>query len=312
MSTQLLSKIDFEEFAQRFKYSLDLIPESFAESFEKINTEYKTADEEEIQQYCDFVNDKSSAPLARRTKEQNYQIFDDGWRENLEKIKAEGVSFEALKPGYFRGSKYFRYDDKLILPDNKQIEYDLFVQARKLIFKRYLKPFEYIYEFGCGSCANLLMLAEMFPEKKITGTDWVSSSAEIAQYLNSRGYNITGRIFDMLNPAKEMICEPGQAIITIHAMEQLGNNHEKFLKYVLDAKPKLVLNYEPVREFYNPENILDEAALDYLEKRNYLSGYYSKLKQLENEGKIEIIEAYRPYLGGILHEQSIICWKPIL
>jgi len=64
-------------------------------------------------------------------------------------------------------------------------------------------------------------------------------------------------------------------------------------------------------EFYDEKNLFDYLALFYSEKRNYLSGFWTAIKQLEEEKKVEVIETYRPYLGGIIHEALMIVWRPL-
>jgi hypothetical protein len=71
------------------------------------------------------------------------------------------------------------------------------------------------------------------------------------------------------------------------------------------------VNYEPIDEFYDPENLWDYLALKYSRKRGYLSGYLTSLQRLADAGRIEILEAIRPYLGGVYHEASLIAWKVI-
>jgi hypothetical protein len=115
----------------------------------------------------------------------------------------------------------------------------------------------------------------------------------------------------MLNPSPDIILKPNSAVITIHSLEQLGQSYDKLLSFIMAAKPRIVVNYEPILEFYDEDNLLDYLALLYSSKRNYLSGYLTALRELEKQNKIEILQAYRPYLGGIIHEASLIVWRPL-
>ena len=111
-------------------------------------------------------------------------------------------------------------------------------------------------------------------------------------------------------PPRRKIIEPGSAVITIHALEQLGRAYEKLLGWLLSSRPGLVINYEPVQEFYAEDNLLDYLALMYSRKRGYLTGLLTALRRLEGQGRIEILGAWRPYLGGVIHEASLIIWRP--
>ena len=116
----------------------------------------------------------------------------------------------------------------------------------------------------------------------------------------------------MLNPPKDFILKEKSAIFTIHSLEQLGKKFHKFLSFLIDSKPAMVLHYEPIREFYEQDNLLDYLAILHDSKRNYLSEFYTTLCKLQEKKKIEIIESRRTYLGGMLHESSsILAWRPI-
>ena len=100
------------------------------------------------------------------------------------------------------------------------------------------------------------------------------------------------------------------AVITMHAMEQLGSAFKPFLDYIFGKRPRLIFHVEPVFELYNPDKLFDELAVKYHEKRNYLKGYLPALKKLEGEGKIEILEIRRLFFGSLFHEgYSLIVWK---
>jgi len=306
------NRIVGKDFSRMFKYSVDELPQIFLSALEKVETTYRDANLEEFQEYALEVLKKNSDPYITRTAEENLEAFEKGWEENLEILKQEGLSSESLRPKYFRPNKFLRYDKKLIISDNLALEYDLFNLARYLIFLRYLAPYEEIYELGCGSCQNLLLLSELFPAKRLFGLDWASSSVEIANLLARKfNKNVEGMPFDLLNPPPRNIFKPGSAVITIHSLEQIGTHYAKLLSLLTDSKLGLVLHYEPVMEFYDENNLLDYLAVMYSRKRNYLSGFLTSLRHLHEEGKIELLGAWRPYLGGVLHESSLIIWRPI-
>ncbi|MBC8472449.1 MAG: class I SAM-dependent methyltransferase [Planctomycetes bacterium] len=304
--------IEREDFSRMFKIHYDQLPEQFLSGIDRVNTSYHEADKKELAEYILYILKLLNTPEVARSMEENFQAWNKGWDENLQSILQSGIDLEILKAKYFRGSQFFRYDNKLIIPENNDIEYDLFVLSRYIIFSKYLCEYENIYEFGCGSCQNLLMLSDMFPSKRLYGLDWVEPSVKIAQKLSETlDRNIEGFIFDMLNPSPDIVLKPNSAVTTIHSLEQLGEKHDKLLSFIIAAKPDIVVNYEPILEFYDEDNLLDYLALLYSSKRNYLSGYMTALRELEKQNKIEILQAYRPFLGGIIHEASLIIWRPL-
>ena len=73
----------------------------------------------------------------------------------------------------------------------------------------------------------------------------------------------------------------------------------------------LCLNVEPLCELYDEDHLFDYVAIKYQEKRNYLAGYLDRLRQLESEGKIEILKIQRMLFGNLHYEGwSFVLWKP--
>jgi hypothetical protein len=303
-----------KDFIRMFRLKNSGLPDLAQELFRKYNLEYRLSSTEELEKYVlSFLKLEETARLAR-SREENQRVFECGWRENLEELRvATPKSFEAaLKPKYYRGSKFFRYDNKLVITDNFQLEYELFVIARLCLSHQYLQNVETICEFGSGSCANLLLLSKVLPNAKLIGLDWTVASCEIARELGIKlSKPISAHMFDMLAPDFSVRIPEGSAVISIHAFEQLGNEFEQALEFILQARPSIVVQYEPALEFYDENRLLDYLALWYSRRRGYLQGYYSRLRQLERDGRIRIVDSYRPYLGGVFHESSVLVWKPV-
>lgn len=300
------------DFCRMFNYRYDELPEGFVRRLININAAYRDANIDEYKEYVLHVLKRINAPYITRSREENLEAFEKGWKENLELLLSGDVSSESLKPRYFRPNKFLRFNKGLVVSDNLNLEYDLFTLARHLVFNKYLSSYDNIYELGCGSCQNLLMLADMFPAKSLYGLDWTKASTEIAGVLAKLlNRNIKGSLFDLVNPTSDIKIEEGSAIVTIHALEQIGIQHGKLISFLINSKPGIVIHYEPVLEFYDEDDVLDYLALTYSQKRNYLSGFFTELNRLKDQGKIEIIEARRPYLGGVIHEASLIVWRPL-
>ena len=306
---------------------------------ESVNTEYRESKPEELEEYIQYVLKLIESPSITRSESENYKAWEEGWSEHLRSVRANSISMKGLKPKYFRPSKFFRYNKKLIITKNRHLEYDLFSVVRYFLFSKYLSGSERIYELGCGSCQNLLILAEMFPLKTLYGMDWSKASIRIANLLGERckgkinegsgsfptphepsGKNkkknspraqINGILLDMLNPSKKVKIEHKSAIVTIHSLEQLGANFKKILHFIMRSKPSIVLHYEPIMEFYDQGDMLDYLAHIYCRKRRYLYGFLPMLLEMEKKKKIKILECRRPFLGGIIHEMSVVIWKPL-
>lgn len=169
------------------------------------------------------------------------------------------------------------------------------------LYERYLDGVGEVSEFGCGLGQNLVPLLNT--GRRVRGFDWSAAACE-----KVRALGIEAQEFDMFSPADVSI---SGAAVTIHAMEQLGRRWGRFLDFLLAAGPSIVIHIEPVAELYDAGNLLDYLALQYHQKRNYLFGYFSRLKELEGAGTIEILEARRSHFGNLYHEAySVMVWRP--
>ena len=80
---------------------------------------------------------------------------------------------------------------------------------------------------------------------------------------------------------------------------------------MMKIKPKVIVNIEPIFEFYDHGINVEKLASIYHQKRGYLSGYYSTLKQLYSDGKINIIHEEKTLFGSHFHcPYSVIVWSP--
>lgn len=304
-------KIFQDDFLRMLRCSASVLPGQFFREFRNTDTAFKYAGREELDEYILYVLKKMERPDIRRTKEENLQIFEKGWMDNLRLVRARGLTRENLRPKYFRRNKFLRFKGRIIVSENLDLEYKLFVLARHVIFAKYLSPFKTVYEFGCGSCQNLYMLSNLYPDKELCGLDFTRASSGIADYIGkSLKRNIRGILFDMQKPKKETKLKSGSAVFTIHALEQLGRDYEGLISFIIKSQPAIVVHYEPIMELYDQGNLLDYLAVFYSKQRNYLDGFLTYLRKLKNKGKIEILEAYRPYLGGVIHESSLVIWRP--
>ena len=304
-------RITVKSFCQLFRCSQSDLPDGFQERLALINTNYETVTVSDIEQYFLEILDRINSPFIRRSREENLAVWEKGWADNLKAFQND-LSEEHLKPKYFRPSRFFRYNKTIIIPENPHIEYDLFTLIRYFLFEKYFKNYSTLYELGCGSCQNILMLSGLFPDKKYVGLDWSNASLKIAALIAKKNnVSIQGYVLDMFNPNNGLKIEKNSLLFSIHALEQLGKDHSQIISFILDQKPALVIHYEPITEFYDKSNLYDYLALMYSTKRGYLSGYFKALRELAEDGRIEIIEAYRPYIGGVYHESSLIVWRPL-
>lgn len=237
--------------------------------------------------------------------------WENGWKENLVDY-IESNNINTLIPKFVKKNEVIRFQGNYILPLDSNFETNFVKILRYYLFSKYFNDIDVIYEFGCGTGLNLVALNELFPEKTLYGLDWSESSCNIVNELSKKLNikNMKSVVFDMFHPININLSSKS-GIFTIGAMEQLGTNFNEFLNFIINEKPLIVINIEVNYEILDKNNLFDYLAATYIEKRNYLRGFHKKLKELENEGIIEIIED-KEIFGGLYHNgYSSIIWKII-
>ncbi|MFH1137569.1 MAG: transketolase C-terminal domain-containing protein [Pseudomonadota bacterium] len=237
--------------------------------------------------------------------------WERGWRENLEEFRHHPSDPDAIVPKFVKKIEYIRFQGNYILPANPDFETAFVTVLRNYLFRTFFEPFGEIHEFGCGPGHNLKAMAELFPDKKLVGLDWSESGCELVEHLADRfGYNLSAVRFDMFTPDSDYPLGPQSAVFTTGAMEQLGTDFHAFLNFLLDKQPGICVHVETTYELYDRENLFDYLAAKYLEKRGYLRGYLTRLRELEKEGRIQMIDVRRTF-GSFFHDgYSFIVWKP--
>lgn len=237
--------------------------------------------------------------------------WENGWSENLQAFIESGYNLSLLTPKYMHKSNTRRLFSQYVRPLDSDFEVNFYIAYRHFLFKKYLSDYECIYEFGCGTGYNLVIMAQIFPHKDITGLDWATSSVRLVNEISLKyGYRLNGRFFDFFNPDYSLKVADHSAFITLNSLEQIGNDHDRFIQFILHKRPAICINSEPILELYDQNNLLDYLAVKYHCKRNYLNNYLSTLEKYEREGIIEILKVQRVHSGNMFHDgYSYVVWK---
>lgn len=289
-------------------------PEEFRKEMEAVSCqsmpfrEATPAEVEELKQEVrGFIENDSVVKAGPKRRD----VWNAGWQENLDALVSGNDISESVKPRYLRENHWYRMDGSLTWFENPYAEYEVLSAIRTPLFSRYFADCDEVVEIGCGSGQNLHHLAKLFPEKRFYGYDWVESSARLIDELGRKtGRSISGCVFDMENPDFGIQLPARTGILTFHAFEQLGDRFGPMLEFLLEKRPSIVVQVEPIEENYDLANPLDKLALEYHYHRGYLSGYLTALKELERKGRIEIDNAFRVPFGSRFHEANgVVAWR---
>ena len=300
-------KLDINDFEEILGSKLSAESKKFVE---ETNFQYELANSEQVNAgLIKFVNflleyKKESGP-------EYHEIWEQGWQENLNSYISSGDLIDLI-PKFVRKKDLIRFGGGWISPQDPEFKTNFVTVLRDTIFRANFKDSSSIWEFGSGTGLNLVHLSKILPEKQLFGCDWAMPSVQILNELNQKlNLKIRGFHFDLFQPEYEILNDvtPSSGLFTIGTMEQIGQNYQLFLDFILASNFKRIVHIETNYEIYDENNLLDFLAKKYIEKRNWLRGYFSTLRELEESGKIKIHEEKRTF-GSFFHDgYTITVWE---
>lgn len=307
------ASLDVAGFADLFGVPAEALPSSCTALIEAGNWRYRVLAGEELHAVM--------RSLLERIERHDFSMVDPadktrwvhGWGENLRDFVESKGAVEALSPKYIRPDLPLRLHQQFVRAEEQRFELRWYRVFQEWLFRTYLRPYSTIYEFGCGSGINVALLAQMFPEKKIVGLDWAEPSCEIVnQMRRMHGWNTEGRQFDFFNPDPTLRIPPDSAVLTVGALEQTGTGHGRFIDYLAATKPALCVFIEPIHDWYDASQPIDALAIRIHDLRNFWKGFPDRLREMQRNGRAEIIKQKRSFFGSLLLEgYSQTIWRPL-
>lgn len=239
--------------------------------------------------------------------------WESGWSENLIQFRETGDILD-LVPKYHGKYNIVHWNGDVVKALTPMYDYTIHCILVDWVVEKYLSSVDYIFDFGCGPCDNLIRMRNFNKKAKLTGLDWTTTSQEIISEIRSKNVdrNIFGRNFDYYNPNYNIVVPKNSGFITIASLEQVGTNFNPFLDFVMKKRPEVCVHIEPIGELLDGTSLIDQLSILYFKKRNYLDGFLTKLCGLRDQGKVDIIDARRSYTGSYYIEgHSVVVWKPI-
>jgi hypothetical protein len=258
----------------------------------------------------DIENTLKSDLVVSGSHRQN--SWEAGRGQNLDEY-AKSQDLDAIKPKYFGKFPLIRWRQEFIKPESKTMESELLALLIQSIFEKYSKDIDHLYEFGCGTGNNLVNIRNFNKDIELYGLDWVESSQKIIELVaNQTGdLKLHSANFDYFKPNYDFKIKDNSMVITVASLEQTGQNFTEFIRYLKIQKPKTVIHIEPMWEPLDPGNTIDALSIWYFQKRKYLNGLFLHLKEMQDNGQIDIKEYFRSYLGSYFVDgYSVAVWKP--
>lgn len=310
MMNNLIKKLSYKDFERRYNEKMSPYVKERIEKYDfryRLATKYER--DEFIRRNIEVLLDQNIVTAGEHRRDD----WEDGWGENYTEY-SKNKSIESIKPKYFGKYPCVRWNQEYIIPVSKDFEKNTLAFVQDWLFDKYLRNAKSIYEFGCGTGHNLLRIRKINEQATLWGLDWAKSSQKIINQIRESGVDdkIYSANFDFFKPDNKFNMNDNASCITIAALEQVGTNFTPFINYLLKKKPDVCIHIEPIFELLDNNNLLDYTSIKYFQKRKYLWGLLNYLRELENAGKINILEAKRSYIGSLFIDgYSIIVWKPV-
>lgn len=241
-------------------------------------------------------------------------VWEAGWQAVSERIGgAAQVRPGDLRPQYFDKDKVFRLNGRFAEESSPGCEFEIDVALRAVVLSHYIPAVDSIVEFGCGTGLTLLAAAQVHPDKNLYGADWAGPVERILTALTaSTGKPMRFFPYNMLRADGRLpdLDWSRAAVVTWHAMEQLGELWQPFLAQLEELRPAVCVHVEPMFELYGSDT-MDQLARNYHLKRNYLKGFLPAIQERARLGRLKIAALRRVRFGNRYHEAySHLAWVP--
>lgn len=243
-----------------------------------------------------------------------HMIWEKGWGENLASFSPEQAGREIARPRYFNKHPVVRWNRALCLAESPDYEYNMLAVIQDWLFDRYVREAANVYEFGCGTGHNLFRVRDVNEKARLYGADWAQSAVDFVNLQAQYGatHDLSAFRFDFFDPDASVRLAPDAVVYTVAALEQAGRKFDTFLAWLLHQEPSLVLHIEPIEEVLDADVLPDFLSIKYFQKRNYLSGYLTRLREHEQAGILKVREVRRTRIGSkFIEGYTVIAWSPV-
>ena len=243
----------------------------------------------------------------------NKSRWERGWQENYRDFVKSDYDLNALVPRFIRPGQPMRLDGKFVQTRGAQVRVELVADLSEsgLLGSSYL-DFRTYSNSVVAPALTWRRWHKLCP--KAVFTAW---TGHLRQLRSSRpiakrhGLALKARLFDFFAPDMNIEVPENSAFFTVCALEQTGDDWARLLDFFLTKRPARVAHIEPIMEWYDPADAFDATAIQFHQKRRYLSGYASRIAELAEDGQVEIIAQRRLPIGSLFIEgYSYLVWRP--
>jgi len=298
------NKLTKDEVLNHFNILYDDLPKSIQLQLDKFfPIQYNELNSEQYNEYYELCLE-----MLNKKLEVDWQ---DDWFSVLQNLRTNNDNVKSIiRPKWFRKNAFVNIQNCLSLTETPYVDWEYQLITRQMLFYTHLKDMDNICEFGSGSGTNFYLINQILQDKNFILSDISVTSLKIIQELK-RKLNRNNLTYSNIDIEQDIDLElpDNTAVITTSVLEQIGDNHNNFINFILKEKPQIVINVEPIVELLDSKSGFDNVMNLYCEKRKYLTGYLTELEKLEKQKKIKIIMKKRTMVSGTFIENSVLIWK---
>ena len=298
------NKLTKDEVLNHFNILYDDLPKSIQLQLDKFfPIQYNELNSEQYNEYYELCLE-----MLNKKLEVDWQ---DDWFSVLQNLRTNNDNVKSIiRPKWFRKNAFVNIQNCLSLTETPYLDWEYQLITRQMLFYTHLKDMDNICEFGSGSGTNFYLINQILQDKNFILSDISVTSLKIIQELK-RKLNRNNLTYSNIDIEQDIDLElpDNTAVITTSVLEQIGDNHNNFINFILKEKPQIVINVEPIVELLDSKSGFDNVMNLYCEKRKYLTGYLTELEKLEKQKKIKIIMKKRTMVSGTFIENSVLIWK---
>ena len=298
------NKLTKDEVLNHFNILYDDLPKSIQLQLDKFfPIQYNELNSEQYNEYYELCLE-----MLNKKLEVDWQ---DDWFSVLQNLRTNNDNVKSIiRPKWFRKNAFVNIQNCLSLTETPYVDWEYQLITRQMLFYTHLKDMDNICEFGSGSGTNFYLINQILQDKNFILSDISVTSLKIIQELKRKlnRNNLTYSNIDIEQDI-DLKLPDNTAVITTSVLEQIGDNYNNFINFILKEKPQIVINVEPIVELLDSKSGFDNVMNLYCEKRKYLTGYLTELEKLEKQKKIKIIMKKRTMVSGTFIENSVLIWK---
>ena len=298
------NKLTKDEVLNHFNILYDDLPKSIQLQLDKFfPIQYNELNSEQYNEYYELCLE-----MLNKKLEVDWQ---DDWFSVLQNLRTNNDNVKSIiRPKWFRKNAFVNIQNCLSLTETPYVDWEYQLITRQMLFYTHLKDMDNICEFGSGSGTNFYLINQILQDKNFILSDISVTSLKIIQELKRKlnRNNLTYSNIDIEQDI-DLKLSDNTAVITTSVLEQIGDNYNNFINFILKEKPQIVINVEPIVELLDSKSGFDNVMNLYCEKRKYLTGYLTELEKLEKQKKIKIIMKKRTMVSGTFIENSVLIWK---